>query len=268
MLTLRDRFADAIEIANKNAKEHQNKSKNWYDRKARSRQFQTGEQVLMFLQISGKPLEAKFHGPFTVLQQIGPVDCMIATPGRRRAKRLVDVNLLKKYFSRSNNDPLDFQITIDVNNVVNNHVLETDFNTSLITETKNKCTEPLCTIQSTELIVEQQSEIDKLLEEFADMFDSKPGRTNLIKNQIELLPNTKPIRKAPYRHNPQKADWLHNHLQELKADGRIEQSDSCFSSPVILVPKSSGDFRMVCDYRGLTVYVNQLPCFHYQESMT
>ena len=92
MLTLRDRLAAAIEIVNKNVKEHQNKSKNWFDRKARSRQFKTGEQVLMFLPISGKPLEAKFEGPFTVLQQIGPVDYMIATPGRRR---LLHVNLLK-----------------------------------------------------------------------------------------------------------------------------------------------------------------------------
>ena len=43
----------------------------------------------MFLPIPGKPLEAKFQGPFTVLQHIGPVDYMIATPGRSRAKRLV-----------------------------------------------------------------------------------------------------------------------------------------------------------------------------------
>ena len=83
MLTLRDRFADVIEIANKNAKEHQNKSKNWYDRKARSRQFKTDEQVLMFLPISGKPLEAKFQRPFTVLQQIGPVDCHTRSSSRQ-----------------------------------------------------------------------------------------------------------------------------------------------------------------------------------------
>ena len=108
---------------------------------------------------------------------------------------------------------MECQITIDVNNVVNNQVLETVFNTSLITENKNKCTEPICTIQSTELTVEQQSEIDKLLEEFADVFDSKPGRTNLIKHHIKLLLNTKPIRKAPYRLNPQKADWLHGRTE-------------------------------------------------------
>ena len=49
----------------------------------------------MFQPISGKPLEEKCQGPFTVLQQIGPVDYMTATPGRRRSKRLVYVNLLK-----------------------------------------------------------------------------------------------------------------------------------------------------------------------------
>ena len=45
-----------------------------------------------FLPSPGKPLEAKFHGLFTVLQHIGTVDYMIATPGRRRAKHLVHVN--------------------------------------------------------------------------------------------------------------------------------------------------------------------------------
>ena len=44
---------------------------------------------------------------------------------------------------------------------------------------------------------------------------------------------------------------MYNHLEEQKADGRIEESDSCFASPVILAPKLNGDFRMVCDYGGL-----------------
>ena len=58
------------------------------------------------------------------------------------------------------------------NSVVNNHALETVFNTCLITEIKKKCTEQICTIQSTELTVEQRSENDKQLKEFADVFDS------------------------------------------------------------------------------------------------
>ena len=75
------------------------------------------------------------------------------------------------------------------------------------------------------------------------------------------MPNTKPIRKAPYRLNPQKADWLHNHLEELKADGRIKESDSCFASPVILVPKPNGDFRMGCDYLGLNSICKSIDMF-------
>ena len=49
----------------------------------------------MFLPLSGKPLEAKCQGPFTVLQQTGPVNYMIATPGRRRSERLIHVNFLQ-----------------------------------------------------------------------------------------------------------------------------------------------------------------------------
>ena len=43
----------------------------------------------------GKRLHAKYHGPYTVEQQLGPVDYVISTPDRRKTKRVCHVNLLK-----------------------------------------------------------------------------------------------------------------------------------------------------------------------------
>ena len=48
----------------------------------------------------GKPLHAKYHGPYSVEQQLGPVDYVIATPERRKTKRVCHVNLLKPYHDR------------------------------------------------------------------------------------------------------------------------------------------------------------------------
>ena len=57
----------------------------------------------------GKPLHAKYHGPYTVEQQLGPVDYVISTLDCRKTKRVCHVNLLKPYHER---DPdLDLVVT-------------------------------------------------------------------------------------------------------------------------------------------------------------
>ena len=58
-----------------------------------------GEKVLVLLPVPVKPLQAKYHGPYTVLEQLGPVDYVIATPDRRKVKRVCHVNLLKSILS-------------------------------------------------------------------------------------------------------------------------------------------------------------------------
>jgi len=72
----------------------------WYDRRVRLRTFQPGDKVLLLMLIPGKPLHAKYHGPYTAQQQLGPVDYVISTPDRRKTKRVCDVNLLKSYHQR------------------------------------------------------------------------------------------------------------------------------------------------------------------------
>jgi len=69
----------------------------WYDRRACQRTFQPGDKVIVLLPIPGNPLQAKFHWPFVVEQQLGPVDYVVSTPDRKRTKRVCHVNLLKAY---------------------------------------------------------------------------------------------------------------------------------------------------------------------------
>jgi len=82
------------------AAQERSKSKDWYDRRARFQTFQPGENVLVLMPMPGKPLHAKYHGPYTMEQQLGPVDYAISTPDRHKTKRVSHVNLLKPYYER------------------------------------------------------------------------------------------------------------------------------------------------------------------------
>ena len=97
ILNTRERLRHALDLASAHAVQERSKAKVWYDRPARLRTFQLGDKVLVLMPMSGKPLYAKYHGPYTVEQQLGPVDYVISTPDRRKTKRVCHVNLFKPY---------------------------------------------------------------------------------------------------------------------------------------------------------------------------
>ena len=47
--------------------------------------------------ISGKPLQARCYGPYTVDKKLSGVNYIINTPGRRKQKQLCHINMLIKY---------------------------------------------------------------------------------------------------------------------------------------------------------------------------
>jgi len=53
------------------------------------------------------------------------------------------------------------------------------------------------------------------LTECADVFSDKRGKTTLGVHHIELMPNTQPIRSAPYRLYPEKREYLRKELYDL-----------------------------------------------------
>lgn len=104
MLDLRERIAKCHELATQTAENARSTAKSWYDRKARTREFDTGDLVLVLLPVSGKPFQAKYQGPYKVVRQLGPVDYVIATPDKRKSERVCHVNMLKPYIQRDSHN--------------------------------------------------------------------------------------------------------------------------------------------------------------------
>jgi len=157
------------------------------------------------MHMTGKPLHAKYHGPCIVEQQLGPVDYVISTPGRRKTKRVCHVNLLKPYHEREPRlDPVVTTQPADV--LVQSTVIEEmecPAPTSL--PTSAPMVETLLSKADGLLTSTQTEDLTALLDEFGDAFFDVPGRTTLGVHHIELKPDTKPTRCAPYRLNQEKA---------------------------------------------------------------
>ncbi len=81
------------------------------------------------------------------------------------------------------------------------------------------------------------------------MISDKPGCACDFVHKIRIKPDAQPVRQKTYRMSPQQQDKLWVEIDKLLADGMIEQSESEWSSPTILVPKPNGEVRCCVDLR-------------------
>ncbi|GKV33977.1 hypothetical protein SLEP1_g42408 [Rubroshorea leprosula] len=95
--------------------------------------------------------------------------------------------------------------------------------------------------------------VQMLLEGYSDVFSEldalPPART--LDHQITLKARTEPISIRPYRYPVVQKDVMEKLVKEMLESGFIRSSTSPFSSPVVLVKKKDGTWRMCVDYREL-----------------
>ena len=94
----------------------------------------------------------------------------------------------------------------------------------------------------------------EVVRDFPDVFPEElPGLPppREVEFNIELLPGTAPISKAPYRMAPAELEELKKQLQELMDLGFIRPSVSPWGAPVLFVKKKDGSLRLCIDYRML-----------------
>jgi hypothetical protein len=94
----------------------------------------------------------------------------------------------------------------------------------------------------------------KVVCEYLDVFPEElPGMPpdRDIEFSIELLPETAPISKRPYRMDVKDLVELKKQIEELLVKGFIRPSSSPWGAPVLFVNKKDGSRRMCVDYRSL-----------------
>ncbi|XP_041026975.1 uncharacterized protein LOC121267180 [Juglans microcarpa x Juglans regia] len=96
-------------------------------------------------------------------------------------------------------------------------------------------------------------EVEELLQQFATVFEEPVGLppTRDSDHQIVLREGTSPISVRPYRYPYYQKTEIERIVQDLLVNEVIRPSQSPFSSPILLVKKVDGTWRMCMDYRAL-----------------
>ena len=255
-----------------NSKRTETKRLARYDNHVIDRKFKPGDKVLALLPIPGRPLQARYFGPYTIDKKTSDLNYIINTPGRRKNKQMCHVNMLKQYFDRDSS----ISKPITVVNIVpqESNVFEPKVNSDFIDKSdpgpsKLENSDVLRNLNNklSHLEPSQQEELKQLIHEYEHLFPDIPSRTDKIYHDV-IVEDCKPIKQHPYGMNPLKQKYLQDEVKYLLENDFIEPSKSNYSSPSILEPKSNGTYRMCTDYRKVNSVTKTDSFPIYQELMT
>ena len=237
----KNRLSRACEVARFNLKTSQGKMKARYDNHVIDRKFKPGDKVLALLPIPGRPLQARYFGPYTIDKKTSDLNYIVDTPGRRKNKQMCHVNMLKEYFDRDSSisKPITVVNTVPQESNVSEPEVNSDFidksdpgpskleNSDILRNLNNKLSH---------LEPSQQEELKQLIHEYEHLFPDIPTRTDKIYHDV-IVEDSKPVKQHSYRMNPLKRKYLQDEIKYLLENDFIEPSQSNYSSPCILVPK-------------------------------
>ena len=102
------------------------------------------------------------------------------------------------------------------------------------------------------LDTQDENEITRaLLKKYQGVF-SREGKQCMegVEHRLDLSDST-PIRERPYKTDMKSQEIIDQTVEQLLEEGIIIESDSNWSSPVLLVKKKTGDMRLCVDYRAV-----------------
>ncbi|KAK8936914.1 hypothetical protein KSP39_PZI012212 [Platanthera zijinensis] len=111
-----------------------------------------------------------------------------------------------------------------------------------------------CEVQpGTTLPTAEQEELDRVLAAFSTVFQ-EPTELPPHRDHVHRIPLTEghhDINLRPYRYPPLQKDEIEKLVREMLQAGVIRPSNSPYASPVVLVRKGDGTWRLCIDYRQL-----------------
>ena len=260
--TFKDRLFRAGQIAKRNLQESQSKMKVWYDRKAKSRCFEPGDRVLVLFPVVGNPLQAKYSGPYKVVKKISDTNYLVKTPGRRKETQVCHINMLKAYHEKPKPELVTLNNRLGLESPTHSkdcvgQVAEKEEDTESEVRLEND-QQPI-KLQNSQILNDlgtklshlpsvQRKELAEVITQYREVFPDVPSKTNLIEHDVDVG-DSAPIKQHPYRVSPIKKKLLDKEVQYMLKNDIIEESQSNWSSPCILVPKHDGGFRFCTDFR-------------------
>ena len=114
-------------------------------------------------------------------------------------------------------------------------------------------------LDNTNLTADQKSKLLELIGRNRIAFAADNSELGCAKGFTHKIDtgNAKPQSSHPYRKSPKMAEIESKAIEDLYKNNIIQESFSLWQSPVVLVKKKSGDFRVAIDYRKLNSCTKQ-----------
>ena len=251
---LRESIERTLQLAHDKAEVNQDKYKHQFDKHSTVRSLDVNDDVMVMLPTTNCKLTAKHEGPYKILKKISETNFVISRNGKPTR---FHINMLRKFHDRKNT-PWNMNNTDESNPEtveLNTAIVQVDDNVDegeLILPYGNCTATDTAFTMDDQLSTTEKHELEKLLSKYADIFSDIPGRTHLAEFKIDLMDNV-PITLKPYRIPERLKPVLDEHIQKLLDLDIIEESDSPYSFPIVIVEKknSNDKFRMTVNFRLL-----------------
>ena len=261
LTNLRDRLNVVARIAEANSEKAQDVYKKQYNKRAKTKHFDTGDLVIVLEKNSGNKILSQWVGPCEIINQESDNSYLVQMPNEGR--RLIHANSLKKFVNQT-----DFVGT------VNNSVTKPTINVNLVGVINEEDTEhfgdvveiPIMSKTQQEDFIdfksiiddtcqhisdEQRIELTSILEKHRNVFSSKPGLCKVGHHSIRIKENEPIPHRKLYPVPISLREEVDKQIKELLDADIIERSTSPYAHPIVCVRKPDKSIRMCVDYRAV-----------------
>ena len=263
VMDLREKLENTCQLVQEQLKKSHSLYREQYNKKAKSRSFKIGDEVLLLLPTDRNKLLMHWKGPFKVVGRVGKLDYKVDLGSRVTT---FHANLLKSYYRRDNEDgSAGIEVLDDEDVGVGIEVLDdedvgvgiespNDEDTGTSIEVPSlKQTQTFADVCIGDSLTEEQNtQLTQLIGSYSDVLTDVPSVTTLGHHDIELT-DPRPIKSRPYPLPHALRQVVEDEVKEMLELGVIEPSSSPYASPVVLVKKPDGSNRFCCDYRKLNM---------------
>ena len=223
------------EVAKDHAKDLEVSYRHQYNKCAKEKSFQVGDQVLVLMPDNSHKLLSKWTGPGTVTAVLSNHSYRVALD--TGAVKELHANHLRKWIARVNSLGVVFEDDEDFGKI---EVYPTE---------TSEFQEELQKVNLDHLDDRQAKEFRDMLAKHEKVFSNVPGHCNLLEHEINLVEGFKPKPLKQYRIPEKLRDEVDKQIDKLLADGKVQHSNSEYAHPIIAVSKPDGGVRLCTDLR-------------------
>ena len=107
-----------------------------------------------------------------------------------------------------------------------------------------------------QLSAEQKNQVKDLLVEYKKIFSDVLKVTHLIEHKVELT-ERELVKREPYPIPYKMQEVIDKEIEDMLAMGMIERSEAPYASPLVLVKKPDGSYRICVNIKDLNKIQNR-----------